>query len=164
MPIEPGQQLLQYHLVEAIGEGGMGQVWLALDTRLQRKVAVKFPSERLAADGVGLQRFKQEAQAAAAIDHPFVCKVYEVGQDQGVDFIAMEYVEGATLSEELKGGALSFERALRLAEETLEALAVAHDRGIIHRDLKPANVMLAGDHVKVMDFGLARRGSPDSGG
>jgi serine/threonine-protein kinase len=163
MALEADQQLLHYRLIDKIGEGGMGQVWLALDTRLQRKVAVKVPSAKVAGNEVDLRRFKHEAQAAAAIDHPFVCKVYEVGHDRDVDFIAMEYVEGATLSHELKLGALPLERALRLAEEMLEALAVAHERGIVHRDLKPDNVMLAGGHVKVMDFGLAVRGSQSSG-
>jgi len=162
MSIEAGQQLLHYRLIEKIGEGGMGQVWLALDTQLQRNVAVKLPSARLTGDEVDLRRFKHEARAAAAIDHPFVCKVYEVGCDRGIDFIAMEYVDGTVLSQELRSGALPLERALALTEEILEALVIAHERGIVHRDLKPDNVMLAGGHVKVMDFGLAGRASHSS--
>jgi formylglycine-generating enzyme required for sulfatase activity/predicted Ser/Thr protein kinase len=144
--------------VEKIGEGGMGQVYLAEDTSLDRKVALKFLPAGLQADPVAHKRFIREAKSAAAIDHPFICNIHEVSQtDDGRDFIVMEYVDGKTLREKLDHGILQLAETLQLASEIAEALDKAHTQGIVHRDLKPANIMITPEgHAKVMDFGLAK--------
>jgi serine/threonine protein kinase/tetratricopeptide (TPR) repeat protein len=153
-----GQTLGHYAITHKIGQGGMGEVYLAIDQSLNRKVALKIirPSKQ---DEISKQRFVSEARLAAAVQHPFVCKIHEVGEQEGRDYICMEFIEGRTLSEELKNkGALAFPEAVRLGLEICEALIAAHERGVIHRDLKPANIMLATDgHIRVLDFGLAKR-------
>ncbi|MGW8179753.1 MAG: serine/threonine-protein kinase, partial [bacterium] len=151
--------------MEKIGEGGMGEVYLAEDTSLERKVALKFLPVGLQADPVAHKRFLREAKSAAAIDHPYICHINEVGQtDDGHDFIVMEYVEGQTLRDRLEQGGLFVEEALRLGSEVAQALERAHNAGIVHRDLKPSNVMITPDgHAKVMDFGLAKRVSTADG-
>jgi len=157
--------LSRYELLEKIGAGGMGEVFLARDTTLERQVALKFLPEALQQDAGARARFLREAKSAAALDHPFVCKIYEIGEEStgseggdGRSFIAMEYVQGETLAERLRGGPLGLDVALRLASEIAEALETAHGQGIVHRDLKPANIMVTeSDHVKVLDFGLAKR-------
>jgi tetratricopeptide (TPR) repeat protein/predicted Ser/Thr protein kinase len=147
----------RYHVLSRIGEGGMGEVYLAEDPSLGRKVALKFLSPRQAADETARRRLLHEALAVARLDHPFVCKVYEVGDAGDRPFIAMEYVEGETLRDRLLGGPIPIREAIRIGSEIAEALDSAHKRGIVHRDLKPSNVMLAADgHVKVMDFGVAK--------
>ena len=152
-----GTQVSRYQVLSRIGEGGMGEVYLAEDPSLGRKVALKFLSPRQAADESARRRLLHEAYAAARLDHPFVCKVYEVGDAGDRPFIAMEYVEGETLRDRLLGGPIPIRDAIRLASEIAEALDSAHKRGIVHRDLKPSNVMVAADgHVKVMDFGVAK--------
>ena len=136
----------------------MGEVFLAEDLSLGRKVALKFLSAAHTGDQHARQRLLHEAQAAASLDHPFICKVYEVGQNDDQPFIAMEYVEGTTLKERLATGAISIEEAVRVGCEIAEAVDFGHVRRIVHRDLKPANIMLTADgHVKVMDFGVAKR-------
>lgn len=137
----------------------MGEVFLAEDANLERQVALKFLPEALQSDASALARLRREAKSAASLDHPYICKVYEVGEsDDGRAFIAMEYVDGETLAERLEREPLSAKTSVRLAREIAEALGKAHEHGIVHRDLKPANVMLSRDgHVKVMDFGLAKR-------
>ncbi len=161
------QDFSHYRIVARVGQGGMGEVFVAEDLTLNRRVALKFllpivdPNQ--STDRGGLEdaegrRLLHEARAAAQLDHPFICKVYEVGEHAGRAFFAMEYVEGVSLKERLAAGPLTVEDAVRIGGEIAEALHLAHTRGIIHRDLKPANVMLASDgHIKVMDFGVAKR-------
>jgi adenylate cyclase len=146
----------RYRIVEIIGRGGMGEVCLADDLMLDRQVALKFVTAPGETDG--LEQLFSEARAAAALDHPFICAIYEVTTLNGRACIAMEYVRGESLERRLRGGPLPLPEALRVAEEIAEALDAAHKRRVVHRDLKPANVMLTEDgHIKVMDFGLAAR-------
>jgi tRNA A-37 threonylcarbamoyl transferase component Bud32/tetratricopeptide (TPR) repeat protein len=153
-----GRTLGQYRILARLGRGGMGEVFLARDVRLERQVAVKTLADSLETDPIARQRLLSEAKAAAAIDHPYVCKIYDVGEADGLAFIAMEYVEGETLARQLGAGPIAVGAALRLALEISEALVRAHATGVVHRDLKPANLMVGLDgHVKVMDFGLAKR-------
>src|SRR6516162_6939772 len=136
----------------------MGDVYLAYDPRLDRRVAIKLLPPHLAADAVARERLRREALAAAALDHPFICKIFEIGEDQGTLFIVMEYVSGETLYARLRAGPLPRSEALRIAAEVVEALEAAHAKPLVHRDLKPANVMLTPQgRAKVMDFGLAKR-------
>ena len=155
-----GSQISHYRILAKIGKGGMGEVYLAEDLQLDRKVALKFLPDGQVPDETSRRRLLREANAAARLDHPFITKVYEVGQGDaapGIPFIAMELVEGETLRERLTRGPLSLPDALRIASEIADALEFARQRGIVHRDLKPANVMLTGDgHAKVMDFGIAK--------
>ncbi len=161
MNVEPGQTFSHYRIVSKLGSGGMGTVYLAEDESLGRKVALKFLLSEGDSQESTLRRFLQEARSAAAIDHPFACKVYEAGEVEGRPFIAMEFVDGESLAERLERGALPVGHALQLGREVAEALAKAHQRGIVHRDLKPSNVMLDSEgHAKVMDFGLAKQLSP----
>jgi serine/threonine protein kinase/Tfp pilus assembly protein PilF len=153
-----GRQISRYRVLSPLGQGGMGEVYLAEDLSLGRKAALKFLSAAHTRDENARQRLLHEAQAAASLDHPFLCKVYEVGQIDEQPFIAMEYVEGTRLDERLAAGPLSIEDAVRLGSEIAEAVEFGHVRRIVHRDLKPANVMVTPDgHVKVMDFGIAKR-------
>jgi eukaryotic-like serine/threonine-protein kinase len=152
-----GQQISHYRILSRIGQGGMGEVFLAEDLSLDRKVALKFLPTTRADDESARRRLIREAHSAARLDHPFICKIYEVGQSDGQPFIAMEYVEGTTLGRHIAHGPLPLTEAVRIASELAEAVELAHRTGIVHRDLKPSNVMLTPDgHVKVMDFGLAQ--------
>jgi eukaryotic-like serine/threonine-protein kinase len=151
-----GETISHYHILKELSHGGMGTVFLAQDTNLPRKVALKFIRGEKQQDPAMRKRFLKEADSAAAIVHPFICTVYETGEFEGAIFIAMEYLEGHTLQKRLAQGPLSLKKALNIAAETAEALEEIHRVGIIHRDLKPSNIMLIRqDHVKVMDFGLA---------
>lgn len=153
-----GKTISHYHVLKKLGEGGMGEIFLAQDKKLGRKVALKFLPERLQQNPAIQRRFVREAKSAAAIDHPYICKIYETQEIEGQTFIAMEYVEGETLSAKLAGGRLSLKEALRIALETAEAFEEIHNNRFVHRDLKPSNIMLAKQgHIKVMDFGLARQ-------
>jgi serine/threonine protein kinase len=146
-----------YRLLEKIGEGGMGVVYKAEDTKLKRTVALKFLPPELTRDSQAKARFAQEAQAAAALDHPNICAVFEIGEAEGATYIAMPYVKGRSLKERIAAGPLSMEEALDIAGQVAEGLKEAHERGIIHRDIKPANIMLTEKgHAKIMDFGLAK--------
>jgi eukaryotic-like serine/threonine-protein kinase len=163
MALGAGNRLGPYEIVSAIGAGGMGEVYRARDPRLDRQVAIKVLPAETAADPQARERLRREALAAAALDHPYICKIFEIGEDDGVVFLAMEYVAGRTLHQRLREGRLPLAETLRLAGEIAEALEEAHARGFLHRDLKPANVMLASQgHVKVMDFGLAKKLEPSS--
>jgi non-specific serine/threonine protein kinase len=153
-----GQTVSHYRVLEKIGEGGMGEVYLAENISLDRKVALKFLPDYLQSDEVAQKRFLREAKSAAALDHPYICHIHEVGEAAGRNFIAMEYVKGQTLKEKLRQGRVSLKETLQIRSEVAEALEKAHSEGIVHRDLKPANIMLTPEgHVKVMDFGLAKR-------
>jgi len=152
-----GTSLSHYRIVSKIGAGGMGEVFLAEDLSLGRSVALKFLPPEMQQDELAHRRFLREARVAAALNHPNICSIHEVGEAEGRDFIVMEYVEGRTLKERLAAGRLELKEALQIAAEIAEALEEAHGRGIVHRDLKPANIMLGPrGHVKVMDFGLAK--------
>lgn len=153
-----GSTFGHYRILEKIGQGGMGEVFLADDATLQRKVALKFLPPDLQPDEAARKRFLREARSAAALDHPYICHINEVGEWEGRDYIAMEYVPGRSLAEALEEGPLPAGEALRTALEIAEALEAAHQRGIVHRDVKPGNVMLTSSgHAKVMDFGLAKQ-------
>ena len=153
-----GRQTGSYRILSLLGTGGMGEVYLARDATLGRKVALKFLPDFLRQDDSARKRFLREAKLAAALDHPFICKVYEIGEEDQEAFISLEYVQGKTLQEKLAAGPADLQETWQIAAEIAEALAEAHRRGIVHRDLKPANVMFTADgHVKVMDFGLAKQ-------
>jgi Tol biopolymer transport system component len=152
-----GTTLGHYRVLEKLGAGGMGEVYAAEDTKLQRRVALKLLPSDMAADPERLQRFQREARAVAALNHPNVVTIYSVEEADGVQFLTMELVEGKTLDDLIPEGGLPLEDLLRLAVPLVDAVAAAHEHGIVHRDLKPANVMLATDgRLKVLDFGLAK--------
>jgi len=156
--VQPGDRLAdRYDVLRPLGAGGMGEVFLARDTTLERDVAIKVLPAALSADPIARERFRREALAAAGFDHPFICKVFEIGEANGRLFIVMEYVAGETLHAALRRGPLPSGDLLALALELTDALEAAHARQIVHRDLKPANIMLTSQHhAKVMDFGLAK--------
>jgi serine/threonine protein kinase/tetratricopeptide (TPR) repeat protein len=154
---ESGQMLSYYRLVQKIGEGGMGVVWKAVDTKLDREVAIKLLPEELAGDPERVRRFEREAKAAAALNHPNIVTLHSVEETKGTTFITMELVEGDTLARVIPDDGLPLERFLDLALPLTEAIAAAHERGVTHRDLKPSNIMVTDDgRVKVLDFGLAK--------
>ena len=155
--MKAGRTLGHYRLVECLGRGGMGEVWRARDDRLDRDVAVKVLPVAVSDDEEARGRFEREAKAAAALSHPNICVVYDVGRDGGVDFIVMELVQGTTLGDRLRAGPLPLPEAIRSAIELSQALHEAHRVGIVHRDLKPANVMITSRGVKLLDFGVAKR-------
>ena len=164
MTIEAGQQLLHYRLVEKIGEGGMGVVWKAVDTTLDREVAIKVLPEDFAADPDRLARFEREAKLLASLNHPNLATVFGVHDSEGTRFLAMELVPGKDLAQPLGRGRLSVDDAVSIARQIAEGLEAAHEQGIIHRDLKPANVMISPEgKVKVLDFGLAKAWQPEEG-
>lgn len=155
--MDSGQVVSHYEILQPLGKGGMGEVFLAEDTVLGRRVALKFLAGNAIKDPVARGRFFREAKSAAAIDHPFVCKIYETGEVDGEPFIAMEYIEGENLAVRIRRAPMSLEEVVTTAAEIAEALGVAHESGIIHRDLKPSNIMLTNQgHAKVLDFGLAK--------
>ncbi|MBZ5589865.1 MAG: protein kinase [Acidobacteriia bacterium] len=157
----PGTRIGPYEIVAPLGAGGMGAVYRARDTRLGRDVAVKVLPPEFTADPDRLRRFEQEARAAGALNHPNVLSVFDVGQDGGAPYLVTELLEGQTLRERLKGGALPVRRAIEIGVQIAKGLAAAHEKGIVHRDLKPENVFLTKDgHVKILDFGLAKIGGP----
>ena len=155
--VNPGDKIQHYELIRLLGKGGMGEVYLARDSFLDRNVAVKFLPDEMHMDPNARERFLREAKAAAALDHPFICKIFEAGEHEGKSFIVMEYIAGATLKDKIAETPLSLGAALKVALEVAEALEAAHEKGIVHRDLKPSNLMCTPQgHVKVMDFGLAK--------
>ena len=155
--ISPGTVIGPYRVVSKLGEGGMGEVYLAEDSRLHRKVALKILPSEMAANQDRMHRFKQEATSAAALNHPNIAHIYEIGESEGTNFIAMEFVEGATLREKLHRERTELRKLLRYLQHAAEGLAKAHAAGIVHRDLKPDNIMITRDgHAKILDFGLAK--------
>ncbi len=158
MALQAGTRLGPYEVVSLIGRGGMGEVWLASERRLGRKVALKLLPADLTRDADRIQRFEQEARAASALNHPNVCTIYALGEaSESQHYIAMEFVEGETLRQRLSTRRLSIREALDVGRQVAAALSAAHAAGIIHRDIKPENLMLRPDGlIKVLDFGLAK--------
>src|SRR5678815_3441087 len=152
-----GRTLGQYRILEPLGKGGMGEVFLAEDTRLHRRIALKILAPELASDPDRRQRFDREARAAAQLNHPNIVTIHSVEEIEGTPFLTLELVEGETLTGVIPTGGLPLDRLLALAIPLADAVGAAHQRGITHRDLKPANVMVTNDgRVKVLDFGLAK--------
>jgi serine/threonine protein kinase/Tol biopolymer transport system component len=163
-PLARGRRLGPYEILSPLGAGGMGEVYRARDERLGREVAIKVLPAEVAGDSVRLRRFEKEARSASALNHPNIVTIYDIGQSDGISFIAMELVNGQTLREPLKSGALPTKRLLAIATQVADGLARAHEAGIVHRDLKPENVMMTKEGlVKVLDFGLAKLTSTGSG-
>ncbi|MGE0128785.1 MAG: protein kinase [Blastocatellales bacterium] len=157
MPIATGTRFDRYQIISPIGSGGMGEIYLAQDTRLNRKVAIKLLPDRYTQDPERLRRFEKEAQAASALNHPNIITIFEIGEADGRHFIATEYIEGSTLRKRMVGARLTINETLDIASQVVSALAAAHAAGIVHRDIKPENIMIRPDgYVKVLDFGLAK--------
>jgi Tol biopolymer transport system component/tRNA A-37 threonylcarbamoyl transferase component Bud32 len=164
MSLTHGQSLLHYRISDKLGEGGMGEVYLARDTTLDREVAIKVLPAAFATDDTRLGRFQREARLLASLNHPNIAAVYGLHEDGGHRFLAMELVTGENLAQKMERGRIPVNEAVAIAGQIAEALAAAHDRGVVHRDLKPANIMVNADGtVKVLDFGLAKIAEPEAG-
>ena len=160
MTLEAGKKFGHYEIRAQLGAGGMGEVYLAFDTELDRMVAIKILPDSLASDQNRLQRFIQEAKAASALNHPHILTIHEIGTTENSRFIATEFIEGETLRQHMNSP-LKLTEILEIAIQTASALGAAHAAGIIHRDIKPENIMVRRDgYIKVLDFGLAKLGEP----
>src|SRR2546427_6193903 len=156
MTLSSGTKLGPYEIQSPLGAGGMGEVYRARDKRLDREVAIKVLPAGLSSDIALKQRLEREAKAVSKLSHPHICTLYDIGHQDGIDYLVMEYVEGETLADRLERAALPGAQVLKLGAEIADALDKAHRRGIIHRDLKPANIMLTKSGAKLLDFGLAK--------
>ena len=164
MHLAPGTKLGPYEIVSALGAGGMGEVYRAQDMRLGRDVAIKILPKEMSADAARKLRFQHEAKTISGLNHPNICILYDVGSQDGIDYLVMEYLEGETLAKRLERGALPLEQVLKISEQMADALDKAHRSGVVHRDLKPGNIILAATGAKLLDFGLAKPVSPLTSG
>ena len=156
MPLAPSTRLGPYEILSSIGAGGMGEVYRARDTRLDRTVAIKVLPEHLSSNPQLRERFDREAKAISSLSHPHICPLYDVGHQDGVNFLVMEFLEGETLAHRLRKGPLAPDQVLQYAIQITDALDTAHRHGVVHRDLKPGNIMLVKTGAKLLDFGLAK--------
>src|SRR5271157_5403856 len=165
MNLTPGTKLGHYELVSLLGAGGMGEVFRARDTRLKREVAIKVLTPALSLDADRMRRFEQEAMATAALNHPNILAVFDIGTNEGSPYVVSELLEGETLRERLRSGPIAVRKTLDYALQIAHGLAAAHEKGIIHRDLKPENIFITKDgRVKILDFGLAKLTQSEAGG
>ena len=164
MPLPPGTHFGPYEITGLLGSGGMGEVYRARDTRLERTVAIKILPAHLSSDPLRKQRFEREAKTISSLNHPHVCTLHDVGSQDGVDYLVMECVEGETLARRLEKGALPLEQGLKCGAEIADGLDEAHRSGVVHRDLKPGNIMLTATGAKLLDFGLAKEVVPLANG
>src|SRR6266849_3555315 len=160
MPLAPGIQLGPYEITAPLGAGGMGEVYRAKDTRLDRTMAIKILPAHLSSHPVSKQRFEREAKTISSLNHPNICTLHDVGSQDGINYLVMECVEGETLAKRLQKGALPLEQVLKCGMQVADALDKAHRSGVVHRDLKPGNIMLTGTGAKLLDFGLAKPAAP----
>src|SRR3984957_1021273 len=156
MALSSGNKLGPYEIHSPLGAGGMGEVYRACDTRLDRTVAIKILPDHLSDNTEAKQRFEREARAISSLNHPNICTLYDVGHQDGVDYLVMEFLEGETLAERIRKGPTPIEQILKIGMEVCDGLEKAHRMGVVHRDLKPANIMLTKAGAKLMDFGLAK--------
>jgi serine/threonine protein kinase len=156
MPLSSGVRLGPYEILDALGAGGMGEVYRARDTRLDRTVAIKILPEQLSSDPIRKQRFEREAKTISSLNHPHICVLHDVGSQDGISYLVMECVEGETLAKRLEKGPLPLEQVLKYGMQIADALDKAHRSGLVHRDLKPGNIMLTSSGAKLLDFGLAK--------
>ena len=163
MPLTSGTKLGPYEIQSPIGAGGMGEVYRARDARLNRDVAIKILPASFSADPERLQRFARESRAAAALNHPNILSIFDIGEDHGAPYVVSELLEGETLRDRLRNGPLSSRKAIDYAQQIAKGLAAAHEKGIVHRDLKPENLFITNDgRVKILDFGLAKLTRPEA--
>src|SRR5271155_1833322 len=163
MPLTANSRLGPYEIQSPLGAGGMGEVYRARDARLNRDVAIKILPTSFSADPDRLQRFAQESRAAAALNHPNILSIYDIGEDRGAPYVVSELLEGETLRDRLRNGALTSRKALDYAQQIARGLAAAHEKGIVHRDLKPENIFITDDgRAKILDFGLAKLTRPEA--
>src|ERR1700675_4943760 len=160
MPLAVGAKLGPYEVLGPLGAGGMGEVYRARDTRLERTVAIKILPSQLSSDPDRRQRFEREAKTISSLNHPHICVLYDVGHQDGMDYLVMECLEGETLARRLEKGPLSLEQVLKFGAQIADALDKAHRSGVVHRDLKPGNIMLTTTGAKLLDFGLAKPTAP----